>query len=157
MTSANIGTITKVHGQFCFENELKIDDFFELVIGIIQTHGISILVPKFVGTFDATIFSVGVILVKDGQKNFVSKITLVGFGGVSIGRVESIIEFHAITQSTSSRANEVVEVDGFTCLVLGTTEMRKTRGGGSATGAIDGLVEHFARVAAEAGTDDDDF
>ena len=49
---------------------------------------------------------------------------------------------------------EVVEVK---IVVGGEGDVVGGRGGGSATGAIDGLVEHFARVAAEAGTDDDDF
>ena len=48
---------------------------------------------------------------------------------------------------------EVVEVK---IVVGGEGDVVGGRGGGSATGAIDGLVEHFARVAAEAGTDDDD-
>ena len=48
---------------------------------------------------------------------------------------------------------EVVEVK---IVVGGEGDVVGGRGGGSATGAIDGLVEHFARVAAEAGTDDDE-
>ena len=48
---------------------------------------------------------------------------------------------------------EVVEVK---IVVGGEGDVVGGRGGGSATGAIDGLVEHFARVAAAAGTDDDD-
>ena len=48
---------------------------------------------------------------------------------------------------------EVVEVK---IVVGGEGDVVGGRGGGSATGAIDGLVEHFARVAAEE-TDDDDF
>ena len=56
-------------------------------------------------------------------------------------------------QAPGGADGEVVEVK---IVVGGEGDVVGGRGGGSATGAIDGLVEHFARVAAEAGTDDDE-